>query len=766
MRKLASFAGAFSAAVFLWRYGLWVLAGLGGLFCLVGLLVVRRRNGTRETRLRLGLMGVGLAVALGWCALFTAVTLPPWEGRHKEQDALLEARIDGWAEAIDWGRYRVEARLTDPVSGRSIDGLLYLTGGEEVRPGDRLTVRGTLYLADRVRDREVTTFSSKGVFVRLYVSQVVERGRPQRPPLRCWPILASAAVKEEIRTRFGGEAGALATALVTGDRSGLDDHFLAMSRRAGLAHIVVVSGLHVSFLAGVMGALWGRRRRWAAGLTLVLLAFFALMAGGTASAWRAVLFCAAGLVAPLVGREDDPPTSLFTALMVLLVVNPYAAASISLQLSFAAVAGIQLLTPTLMRKWTPKRVKGRHPLRKLWRQVRAALAAGMAVSLGAILFTTPLTALYFGTVSLIGPVSNLLTLWAVSGAFVLAVLAAAAGFVLPGVGSALAWVGRPFLEYLLAIIPVLGRLSFAAVGVESPYAAVGLGTVYALVCLNLFWPAKGRKRLGIPVACCLILAVGCVAFYRLEFVLGELTVAVLDVGQGQSVYIRAGGRDILVDCGGSGYTDAGDVAADYLADLGKDSLDLLVLTHYHSDHAGGVPELMKRVEVKALALPDVDEGDPLREYILDLAADQGSRVGYITSDAVYELDERSVLTLYAPLGDGGANERGLSALVSSGEYDVLITGDMNAQVERRLVKYKDLPDIELLVVGHHGSKTSTGEVLLDTVRPELAAISVGEGNSYGHPTQEVLERLSQRGITIYRTDLSGTLTFHTDTGGA
>ncbi len=764
MRKLATFAGAFSAAVFLWRYGLWVLAGLGILFCLVGLLVVRRRNGTRETRLRLGLIGVGLAVALGWCTLFTAATLPPWEGRHKERDALLQARIDGWAEAIDWDRFRVEARFTDPDSGRSIDGLLYLNDGDQVRPGDLLTVRGTIYLADRVGDREITAFTAKGAFVRLYAYEVMERIRPERPPLRCWPMLASAAVKEEIRTRFGGEAGALATALVTGDRSGVDGHFLAMSRRAGLAHIVVVSGLHVSFLAGVMGALWGRRRRWAAGLTLVLLGFFALMAGGTASAWRAVLFCAAGLVAPLVGREDDPPTSLFTALMLLLAVNPYAAASISLQLSFAAVAGIQLLTPGLARRWTPKRVKGRHPLRWLWRQVRAALAAGTAVSLGAILFTTPLTALYFGMVSLIGPVSNLLTLWAVSAAFVLAVFAAAAGL-LPGLGSALAWVGRPFLKYLLGVIPALGRLPFAAVGVQSPYFMVGLGTVYALVCLNLFWPAKGRKRVAVPVVCCLVLAVGCVAFYRLEFVLGELTVAVLDVGQGQAVYLRAGGRDILVDCGGSGYADAGDVAADFLADLGKDSLDLLVLTHYHSDHAGGVPELMKRVEVKAMALPDVDEGDPLREYILDLAADQGSRVGYITADAVYELDEGSALTLYAPLGDGGANERGLSALVSSGEYDVLITGDMNAQVERRLVKYKDLPDIELLVVGHHGSKTSTGEELLDAVRPELAAISVGEGNNYGHPAQEVLERLSQRGITIYRTDLSGTLTFHTQTGG-
>jgi competence protein ComEC len=99
--------------------------------------------------------------------------------------------------------------------------------------------------------------------------------------------------------------------------------------------------------------------------------------------------------------------------------------------------------------------------------------------------------------------------------------------------------------------------------------------------------------------------------------------------------------------------------------------------------------------------------------------------------------------------------------VSAGSYDVLITGDMNAEVENRLIKYNDLPDIELLVAGHHGSRYSTGDTLLDELRPESAVISVGEGNSYGHPAEETLERLAKRNITIYRTDLTGTVVLHT-----
>ena len=759
MRKLALFAGAFSAAVFAWRYGLWPLAAVVAGLCLLGLPVFCRGRERRTARLGLGLILAGLVTALVWCALFSALTLGPWEGRHKEKDVLLTARIDGWPVPNERGQLVADARFTAPERGKSVNGYLYLSPEERMAPGDVLQVRGALYVADWVGEEESTYFSSRGVFVRFYAAEILEREAAEKASPRYWPLRVSARVKEKLYEVFDAQTAPLAAALVLGDKSGLSGHFLAMSRRAGLAHVIVISGMHVSFLAGLMAALLGRRKRWTAALTLLLLGFFALMAGGTPSAWRAVILCGAGLVAPLAGRENDPPTSLLAALMLLLLVNPYAAASVSLQLSFAAVAGIELLTPGLVKKWTPKRPKGAAWYVRAWWGFRAGVAAGLAVSLGAILFTTPLTALYFSAVSLIGPVSNLLTLWAVSACFLLSVLAAAVSFLLPGAAVVLAWPAKWLLRWLLWVIPALGSLPFASVTLTSSYYAIGLFALYAIVCLNLFWPSKGKKRLRVPLLCSLALVVVCVSFTRLEFVLGDMTVAVLDVGQGQSVCIQSGGRTVLVDCGGTG--DPGGVAADYLADQGIGTLDLLVLTHYHADHANGVSELMERLEVRAVALPDVDGEDPLRRKVLALAEEEGSEVAYITSNTVWPLGEEGTLTLYAPLGDGGSNERGLSVLATVGDYDVLLTGDMNSAVEERLVKYAGLPDIELLVAGHHGSRTSTGEVLLDAVRPETAVISVGENNNYGHPAQETLERLAEREIAIYRTDLSGTVVIHT-----
>ena len=179
----------------------------------------------------------------------------------------------------------------------------------------------------------------------------------------------------------------------------------------------------------------------------------------------------------------------------------------------------------------------------------------------------------------------------------------------------------------------------------------------------------------------------------------------------------------LVDCGGDSYNDAGDTAANYIQSLGRGRLDLLVLSHYHADHANGVPQLLRRLEVGEIALPDVEEDSPLRQEILALAEEQGCRVRFIRSDTTYTLEEGQTVTLYAPLGQGtDTNELGLAVLASAGDADVLITGDMGGSAEQLLLEHAALPGVELLVAGHHGSDTSTTAELLEAVRPKVAVI--------------------------------------------
>ena len=170
-------------------------------------------------------------------------------------------------------------------------------------------------------------------------------------------------------------------------------------------------------------------------------------------------------------------------------------------------------------------------------------------------------------------------------------------------------------------------------------------------------------------------------------------------------------------------------------------------------------QLLERLTVRQLVLPDVTPEEPLRLEIEAAAAAWGADILWVDRDLELPLGDAR-LRIYAPLGAGSANEEGLSVLCSSGEFDTLLTGDMDVSIERRLVKYGDLPDIELLVAGHHGSKYASSQELLLAVRPEYAVISVGY-NRYGHPAPEALERLAAAGCALYRTDWMGSVTFMT-----
>jgi competence protein ComEC len=178
-----------------------------------------------------------------------------------------------------------------------------------------------------------------------------------------------------------------------------------------------------------------------------------------------------------------------------------------------------------------------------------------------------------------------------------------------------------------------------------------------------------------------------------------------------------------------------------------------VVTHYHADHTNGLPELMARIPADTIYLPRIEDEFGVRDRLVALAKKYGTSIVYVDAPVVRPMGQAS-LRLYPPLGEGDLNEQGLTVLCSAGNYDALITGDMAGSTEKKLVERYALPDIELLVVSHHGSKYATSRELLEAVTPETAVISVGD-NSYGHPADEALLRLIAANCEIYRTDLQG-----------
>lgn len=743
MRRLAVFAGAFSAGIFLSQYLLPTHLALPSAVAVFFLTLTVCALPHRHRR-RVLLMGAGLTLALGWNWLYVRQVQTPMVALAETLRPQAEMMLLDYAVPTDYGA-KVTVRLTGAEQGNTVyygsNALLALKPGQIVRSD--VLVRN----AAQIRDDDVTAFTSKGVFLLAY-SKGEETILPGTAgALRWWPARVGQAMRRQIATLFDGDRAAFLTAILTGDKSGLSQSAGADLSQAGLYHILAVSGMHCAYLLALVQWLPGRhRRRLTAGIAIPLLAFYALLTGGSPSVVRACVMLTFLLAAPLFQRDSDGPTALTAALFLILLVNPFAAASISLQLSFGAVTGLLWLTPRLHSFLLKGRKHGR---------LFHFTATGFSATMGALLFTVPLSAYYFGSLVLVSPLSNLLCLWAAGIVFTLGLTAVVLSFLWLPLGAVLGVVPELLTAYILRVSHLLAALPHHALYLVNPYLKWWLAFAYLLFLLA--WRSGGpvRRKYAVAAALALVTLVCTVRLGLGHYTGGALNVLALNVGQGASLLLESNGDFALVDCGGNSWLSAGDVAADYLATMGCRRLDYLVLTHYDADHVNGVAALLSRIPVETLVVPEVWDDAGLRALVVETAVARGARVVYPQEPDTYPLGGGK-LTVYPPLGDGGDNEKGLTVLCTQGTYDILVTGDMAAATERALLETWTLPDIEVLSVGHHGSKFSTSKALLAALQPEMALISVGS-NSYGHPADQTLRRLALAGAEIYRTDRHGTI---------
>lgn len=741
MRKLAIFAGSFSLGVFLAQYLLpcdWQLAA--AVFCL--LLGCLSMLLPWEKRRRCVVIGAALALGLGYNWLYARQVQRPMEALA-DTDAAVTMTLLDYAEPTSYGT-KATVRL------QGLPGKAVYYGDETLlvlQPGQTIRTQVHLRSSDRIRDEGVSVFTSKGVFLLAYARGEAAFGRGTVDSPRWWPVRLGRAMGLRIQEMMDGDAAGFLTAILTGETTGLSESAAWDLSEAGMYHILAVSGMHCGFLLLLLRAVIGRqRRRLLAGMTAVVLVGYALLAGARPSMVRACVMLVLLLAAPLFRRESDAPTSLLTALFLILLANPFAAASIGLQLSFGAVAGIFWLTPKLYHGLLGELKHGK---------AFHFIAAGFSSTMGALVFTIPLTAYYFGTLVLVSPISNLLCLWAASVVFISGLIAVFLGFLCPPLGNLMGLLPAVFGRYILAMAHLLARLPYHAVYTANPYLRYWLAFAYLLFAAAYFLKPQTRRKYLVAASCGAVTLIVTVYLGAARYQSG-LDVLALDVGQGQSVLLASDGHFALTDCGSANnWEDPGETAVCQLRTMGCRTLDYLILTHYDSDHISGAVKLLEHIPVSRLLVPELPEAGSQGTAVLAAAEANGTEVQVLTEAAAIDFGQ-ALLTVYPPVSDRGDNERGLSLLASAGENDLLITGDMDAATERKLLAAYGLPDIEVLVAGHHGSKYSTSNDLLDALRPETACISVGD-NSYGHPAEETMRRLAEHGCTVYRTDMHGNI---------
>lgn len=754
MRRLLIFAAAFAAAaggaVFFLPPTVWALALAGAalaLYVLCRVLCGKRR--LRAVRICL----LGLCAGLLWCTGYRAVFLGS-AAQYDGQVLPVEVRALGTPQESTYGS-SVEAELE--LDGRRLECVLYLREREpDIRPGDTIRCTAKLKLApgSTARDDE-RYYRSRGVWYVLSARSEAVITHTDGG-VRDLPARFAAALREKIDTVFDADTAGFLSALLTGDRSGLSRQTREELSISGIYHTIAVSGMHVSILLGMIVLLCGGRRRLCAAVGIPTVVFFILMTGASASAIRAGVMQTIVLLAPLAKREEDPLTSLGAAGLLLTALNPWSLYDVGLQLSFASVAGILLFAGKMYRALTGARWM-QTLLRRggLCAHIARGFASSVGCSLAASAFSLPLSAVYFGTVSLVAPLVNALTLWAVTFIFAAGLVTALLAFVWTGLAYGPAWLLGWLVRYVLQTARLFSKIPCAAVYPENAYLLVWCVFYYAVILFFLLSPVRPRLLAALgSLALTLGAALGCA---YAEYHAPQFTFTALDVGQGQCLLYQCGTWTAVIDCGGEDAWGAGEEAARYLQSCGEYRVEALILTHYDADHAGGAAQLMERERVECIYLPDTQDEGGLREELVRKADERGTQIVWVREDETLDFAGGQI-QIFAPVSGKSDNDSGICVLASAGEYDMLVTGDMAAQAEYQLLKEKPLTEVDVLVAGHHGAAGSTSYALLGRVRPQTVLISVGEDNTYGHPAEQTLARIETVGAVVYRTDECGTIT--------
>lgn len=702
----------------------WILSALAAL--------VLAAAGKKRRRLRaLALIAMGLALGFGHCGRFQNAPLAEAE-KLDGKTCYARIRAADFPYAAKYGR-AVDGELES--SGQTVR--VYLDKGGPIFPGDR--IEGIFRFRLTTKEEADTYHPGRGIFLLAYQEGEVTVSTPAGVSWKDFPVLLRQRLLDILDESIPEDAAPFARALLLGDTSGLDYETDTSLKVSGVRHVVAVSGLHVSILFALLSTVTFRNRYLTALVGFPALLLFAAVAGFTPSVTRACIMAGLMLLAELAGKEYDRATALSFAVLAMLLWNPLVITDVGFQLSVASVAGIFLFQASiygwLIQTIQPGKKKPGLPAR--W------LSLSVSVTLSAMVLTAPLSAWHFHTVSLVGVVTNLLTLWLISGLFYGLMAVCLLGAVWPAgaavLGNLLSWP----IRYILFITKFLAGLPLAAVYTRSIYIVVWLVLVYAL--LAVFLGSKHRRPLELICCACLGLFLALGASLG-ETLLADARITVLDVGQGQCILLEGAGRTYMVDCGGEGSSIVADLAAETLLSRGITRLDGLILTHLDEDHACGAENFLTRIPADLLILPP-QPGCP---------EGNGQRI-YAREDLEISWEGASI-RIFAPKYPGTSSENSLCVLFDSEKCDILITGDRNAFGERSLLRNAVLTHVDVLVAGHHGSAGSTCRELLEAVTPEIVCISAGRNNPFGHPAGETLARLRECNCEIYRTDQCGTIT--------
>jgi competence protein ComEC len=567
------------------------------------------------------------------------------------------------------------------------------------------------------------------------------------------------------------QSAAIVTAILIGDRAGLDASVQRRLQAAGTYHVIAISGGNVALLTAlcfVLTRVVVRAARAPAIVTIVVVLGYSAILGDDPSIQRAVAAATLFFALSLAGLVPDAVDLLAVVAMVIAIVDPLVTMDVGAWLSFGATFGIIVGARRIAAHLRPAWANDVRGLRALAARTLTAAAALVAATLSAEIALLPIGAGVFSRVSVAGLALNFVAIPAMS-------IVEVAGFVMVGcarwwpagaaVSAVIVDVASRAIVRSTRLLEVMPWLSWRV-----PPVGIGWAALYYAACAGALWMARPRHRafatfVGVVTA----IVISSAPFTSGGPPTGEARLTMLDVGQGDGLVLQApNGQTLLVDSGGLGaaFDIGGRIVTPALWALGVRRLDWLLFTHPDADHIGGALSVATDLRPR-----EIWEGVPVpknaeRAQFEAAARSRGVAWRQLLAGDRLVLGAVVIDVLHPPRPDWerqkSRNDDSVVLRVQFGDVAIILTGDAGAEFESQFVPDPPLPPLRLLKVGHHGSRSSSSARFIDTLRPQAALISVGRSNLFGHPAPDVLARLNAHGTRIFRTDRDGAISVTTD----
>ncbi len=706
---------------------------------------------------------------------------------NSEARVSLSGRVDDHPE-VDGPYVRVvldDVAMWSGDSAASVEGRVRVTLRHEtaIHYGDTLSLAGTLEAPRNFSDFDYVAYlEQQGIRSTMFLPTVLD----VQSPLHRTPLVAvhslSDALKGSLDRALPQPQCSLGQTLLLGRRDSLSDGVRDSFARAGAAHMLAVSGLHLAIVTAAILALalavLGRWHYFYVWIAIAGVVFYVLLTGMRPPVVRAGIMAGLFLFAELAGRQKHGPTALGFAAAVMVFVEPILLTQLSFQLSFMAMAGLVVLyqpirgrLDALLERMNPD--SDRHV------RLLAPCMDIIAATVAATAMTLPVIARAFGQVPMVGLPVSLLALPVLPFAIAGAAGVASLGLLSTTAAAVAGWFAWLPLTFILSVVELASRLPGASLAVGSPPVVAEL-MYYALLLLpGVLWHQRPRLRderrhakpedvtstprlwYAVPP---LLLAVVLVWSAVLDAPDGQLHVTFFDVGQGDACLVQTPeGHTVVIDGGLDGAVMSHHLGSSL--PFWDRSVDLVVNTHQHEDHLCGLMPLASQGRTGFALYPSFEPETELHAQWMRALSGNGIEAVAAERGGLFDFGDGTLLEVLGPEGSSDCSDCDDNSVVlrlSYGNVVFLFTGDIAEEAERRLCHSAENLDCTVLKVAHHGSDTSSCAQFVAAASPDIAIVSVGADNSYGHPSPDVLKRLATSGATVFTTAENGTIEFITN----